>query len=764
MMNSAQMEAALERPAIPARRAWLDAARESSSTSNSSRPSVPPMPIPPLPSQYSPALSAPDPKRRSANPSPNSSSRNKRRSSKPAGTSPEIISNLIDSLSNIDFTQHDPLPPSTPIMGARASKTAPGTPVLRPKGSFSGESFNSRGVWGQDYSAYRNALSEEFRDVSMDDAAEPPIVRTSKRPSGYSEITAPKKASGNGLASYLRNGYARSTSSLTSNREEDPRKGSFETTQRRRSLTTTSRDSLESRMSGKKGHKNTAQEHRGNVSPARETSMLGPGIPNLVSDHLYNPRSQPTSPRRHHPFDTLIEEEPGVPVAVAVSRPPETSKREGKKPLVYESAPPAVGPTVPSRRSSLRHSDIPTPSKSQPSHTSEPQVYKPTTTLPEVEEPPPGSKLAIIEGEDTEVTKRIKELKAKKELREQEARLSLTASPPQKTGEKFLPGALSAATSQSQSPNTQEPLWNDNRSTAKARKAAHLANIHVPPPDSLAATPTKHLVPHQDRPVTPLTPTALPINYSYVVNTLNQHSPPGSITPSTKDSVWTESTRTESARPNVQRKSVVVGGRSAAGRSTAAKRVDQSGTASPPDANKAGSETNSVKSGQLVDALDTAGSKTKRSGSLRLKQRRWSHPDMPVGIERKNSARASESLAVRAPETVLEERPSSRDSVDQDVNTFVHAARLSQKIRHPTSGRTIAFSEVGDPKGNAVFCCVGMGLTRYVTAFYDELATTLRLRLITPDRPGVGESQADSNGQPLTWPGQFEADFACNQH
>ena len=46
-----------------------------------------------------------------------------------------------------------------------------------------------------------------------------------------------------------------------------------------------------------------------------------------------------------------------------------------------------------------------------------------------------------------------------------------------------------------------------------------------------------------------------------------------------------------------------------------------------------------------------------------------------------------------------------------------------------------------------------MGLTRYLTAFYDELAKTLRLRLITPDRPGVGESEPclDGSGTPLNW-------------
>ncbi|KAK0726243.1 hypothetical protein B0T21DRAFT_385556 [Apiosordaria backusii] len=100
------------------------------------------------------------------------------------------------------------------------------------------------------------------------------------------------------------------------------------------------------------------------------------------------------------------------------------------------------------------------------------------------------------------------------------------------------------------------------------------------------------------------------------------------------------------------------------------------------------------------------------------------------------------------------ERPPSADSIDDAVESYLCSPRLSQKIRHPQTGRVISFSEVGDPNGSAVFCCVGMGLTRYITAFYDELALTLKLRLITPDRPGVGDSEpyAEGTATPLGWP------------
>ena len=92
-------------------------------------------------------------------------------------------------------------------------------------------------------------------------------------------------------------------------------------------------------------------------------------------------------------------------------------------------------------------------------------------------------------------------------------------------------------------------------------------------------------------------------------------------------------------------------------------------------------------------------------------------------------------------------------SISEEVETFLSSPRLTQKIRHPRTGRTIAFSEVGDPNGFVVLCCIGMGLTRYITTFYHELAITLKLRLITPDRPGVGESESvpERLNNPLTW-------------
>ena len=134
-----------------------------------------------------------------------------------------------------------------------------------------------------------------------------------------------------------------------------------------------------------------------------------------------------------------------------------------------------------------------------------------------------------------------------------------------------------------------------------------------------------------------------------------------------------------------------------------------------------------------------------RSNSRLLK--RLSRPSTPITTE-KYRRTFSNALA--------DDRPKSTDSVDDAVYEYISSPRLSQKITDPETGRVISFSEVGDPSGLAVFCCVGMGLTRYVTAFYDDLATTLKLRLITPDRPGIGASEVHTDGldTPLGWPGR----------
>ncbi|CAG7920367.1 unnamed protein product [Penicillium olsonii] len=153
-----------------------------------------------------------------------------------------------------------------------------------------------------------------------------------------------------------------------------------------------------------------------------------------------------------------------------------------------------------------------------------------------------------------------------------------------------------------------------------------------------------------------------------------------------------------------------------------------------------------------------------RPESERARYRRSLEPVAPIQHRRTPSGHLSHvSHVSNGRRSFSTERPSSADSIDLAVDDYIFSPKLTQRVTHPTSGRSIAFSEVGDPKGHVVLCCVGMGLTRYLMAFYDELARTLNLRLVTLDRPGVGESgphQVDEPNAPLNWPDDVA--IVCN--
>ncbi|RHZ66169.1 hypothetical protein CDV55_105987 [Aspergillus turcosus] len=163
---------------------------------------------------------------------------------------------------------------------------------------------------------------------------------------------------------------------------------------------------------------------------------------------------------------------------------------------------------------------------------------------------------------------------------------------------------------------------------------------------------------------------------------------------------------------------------------------------------------------------------TSKSPNSPLHRQSFDKPDQNDKLRSRRSLESSASKRhhKRAPSgpaspvhaSVSEERPSSSDSIDLAVSEYISSPKLTQKVPHPTTGRAIAFSEVGDPKGHVVLCCLGMGLTRYLMAFYDELARSLNLRLVTLDRPGVGESApyTEEAANPLSWPDDVA--IVCN--
>ncbi|GFF49705.1 hypothetical protein IFM46972_08867 [Aspergillus udagawae] len=163
---------------------------------------------------------------------------------------------------------------------------------------------------------------------------------------------------------------------------------------------------------------------------------------------------------------------------------------------------------------------------------------------------------------------------------------------------------------------------------------------------------------------------------------------------------------------------------------------------------------------------------TSKTPNLPLHRQSFEKPDQNDNLRSRRSLESSASKRhhKRAPSgpaspvhaSVSDERPSSADSIDLAVLEYISSPKLTQKVPHPTTGRAIAFSEVGDPKGHVVLCCLGMGLTRYLMAFYDELARSLNLRLVTLDRPGVGESApyTEEAANPLSWPDDVA--IVCN--
>lgn len=142
-----------------------------------------------------------------------------------------------------------------------------------------------------------------------------------------------------------------------------------------------------------------------------------------------------------------------------------------------------------------------------------------------------------------------------------------------------------------------------------------------------------------------------------------------------------------------------------------------------------------------------------RSNSRLLK--RFSRPMSPAPAEKRRTI--SHSLLETKRNTSYQNDEAGL--LSEAVDGYLLSSRLSQKISDPQTGRVISFSEVGDPEGSVIFCCVGMGLTRFITAFYDELASTLKLRLVTPDRPGVGGSEPRTDGLDTTlgWPDDVRA-------
>lgn len=67
-------------------------------------------------------------------------------------------------------------------------------------------------------------------------------------------------------------------------------------------------------------------------------------------------------------------------------------------------------------------------------------------------------------------------------------------------------------------------------------------------------------------------------------------------------------------------------------------------------------------------------------------------------------------------------------------------------------GRSIALSEYGDPGGEPVFFCHGWPSSRTMAELTHDAARDLRVRVISPDRPGIRDSHFYEGRTLLDWP------------
>ncbi len=78
-----------------------------------------------------------------------------------------------------------------------------------------------------------------------------------------------------------------------------------------------------------------------------------------------------------------------------------------------------------------------------------------------------------------------------------------------------------------------------------------------------------------------------------------------------------------------------------------------------------------------------------------------------------------------------------------------------------SDGRILGYAEYGDPLGYPVFYFHGGQESRLSSMFMDSTAKKLNIRIISPDRPGIGLSTFQDNRQFLNWGGDVSqlADF-----
>ena len=573
--------------------------------------------------------------------------------------SPEVLSSLISSLSVISSGANQLFEIS---QSDQAFSNATKTTFNGSFGNAHTQNGNksSGGSFGIDYGAYeqpslRYLVEEELLDEL---AASPPVIRTSKPPSGFSPLTAPKSPRESNIKSFLRGSSRPSSKGSSGSKDQDdsssignlsiePGVAPTHNLQRKSSGDSWGKKQGRNQkglmyMSSKERLREREQDRKRTGAGAVGGNTAGAGL-----DRIPLPRFDSDS----FMAETAIGEEPES--TSLAKNPSDVAGPNQESPVLGVGSPGGIGSGrfIPARDSSLR---------------------KPTTSTKK------------------RVSQRQSRQNGKQWASEDGAEDSVNEADGQKSDRK-----------RDRNRRDRKALSPDTTS----RMMEPLHSLEMPTSGRSTTLPSKQVV------------ESVKVSQSITVEDADEGAPSPAVAQ-------------RKARPSPDR----------GDRSSGQKR----------------------RSGQGKPEPISAAPQPKRNSS-RLK--RLSAPLSPRTSEKDSHNRSSSqplsiagsSEAVKPSQIHVDDRPTSADSIDDAVEAYLCSPRLSQKIRHPQTGRTISFSEVGDSEGFAVFCCVGMGLTRYITAFYDELALTLKLRLITPDRPGVGDSEPykDGTATPLSWPGAY---------
>jgi hypothetical protein len=469
--------------------------------------------------------------------------------------SPEVISSLIDSLSAISASK-DNYFENLPL-GYGDSASVPASPLYRHDVDSMKGSHQS--------------LSRQTSHLTIDDACEPPVVKTSKPPSGLSPITAPKKKDKeNSLRSYMSRGGDSSAS--------------VHSAQSIRSVSSIGNISIEVGIPRKRSDSSTRTSAESKRSIKGHRSLM------YMSSRERLKLARKPVPQRPVAEDTINEE----PVVAESSRAAQSYPSRGTSPLRNrfnflkggDGGIPAENGLIPERASSLRHSGSPS-RKSKKSEGRKPgrhDSYK-TNTVPEEDEnldqemTTKEKILEELEAEENEVAHRIRELRKQKLLRDKIAgKLPVGVDAGASTSSaRVSPGATTQLSRTSSLSSISERRMQDPMKAHKVlgitlqqgasdKRASHIPDLYTFKTDgdrmrAHGHSRTRSSTVNDTDELTPL-----PINYRLALQSLESldtNMPPPLSSGST--SVSTIDNRPSSTPPR-RSKSMAVGGRSATSR------------------------------------------------------------------------------------------------------------------------------------------------------------------------------------------------------